>query len=119
MAAGCTQKSPILVRQAELLLSVDFQCFRMAHPEVAHPSQARRVACSHSTSWFDLIVYVRLVWIIGEGTQKLFRRKMKKYIRKLAAWILQRDLVGFCIDDSAHSGWIFGTDWYINFTSKK
>ena len=56
MAAGCAQKSPILVRQAELLLSVDFQCFGMAHLEVAHPSQARRVACSHSTSWFDLIV---------------------------------------------------------------
>ena len=69
---------------------------------------------------------MRPVWTIGKDTKKLFRKKKKKkknnmtkYIRKLAAWILQRDLVGFCIDDGAHSGWIFGTDWYINFTSKK
>lgn len=42
-----------------------------------------------------------------------------KWLRKLAAWYLQKDVQGcqvaFTDDEFVKGGWIFGKDWHITF----
>ena len=57
------------------------------------------------------LIFYPFVWLFKWCVD----RSRMNYLRKLAAWFLQRDVAGYCIRTDGSSGWIFGDDWHIEF----
>lgn len=38
-----------------------------------------------------------------------------KLIRKIAAWVLKDNVLGYCMQQDMDSGWIYGEGWHLNF----